>query len=235
MTAPFDFFKMLLILLVIFLISPRQCYPFPENCINDYIELESSLIEKASSIEDKLLGYLSRGDSYIIQGEFEKAFTDYHEVSCLVGTLQVDDQEFYAFWSLFGEAIALSNLGNDPLADDLIASIHPLSWNYNSFPIPPVPKILGPETVSSKWCTECAQGLANHSVKYITYVNNERVRQQLLDIVRYLYVQAENCCKLSGLDPSKYRWKDCLGPLNQKRWLWMKKWELYKVPPCPSD
>lgn len=108
-------------------------------------------------------------------------------------------------------------------------------WNYNSFPIPPTPPIHGPEIVSADWCEECAKGLATNALNYVKRIDDESVRQQALDLIRFLYTQAENCCKLSGLDPVKYNWKSCLAPLNAKRWHWKKKWELYGVPPHPSD
>lgn len=224
---------------ILFIVSQAFSADAFQIGIKEYIEKESLIIENASSLEEKLLGYLSRGDSYLIQGDFERAFQDYHEVYHLKDFLPVDDQDFFSFWSLLGEAISLSNQKEYFLADNRISeieySIQPLSWNYNSFPIPPVPPILGPEIVSPEWCEKCAQGLATAMSGYIKLVENARIQQRLLDIVRYLYTQAENCCKMSAFDPVRYNWKDCLGPLNEKRWLWKQKWELYKIPPDPSD
>ena len=195
----------------------------------------------AGSYQSKIDEYIGKESSIIINANslFEKAFQDYHSVYNLKDHLPSEDQDFFSFWALIGEAISLSNQEEYALADIRIVeiehSIQPLSWNYNSFPIPPVPPILGPDTVSPEWCEKCAQGLATSMTKYINLVQNENTRQRLLDIVRYLYTQAENCCKMSGFDPVRYNWKDCLGPLNQKRWLWKQKWELYKIPPDPSD
>ena len=234
-------FKRLTCLLVVFLsLSTSKMFAGSyQSKIDEYIGKESSIIINANSLEDRLIGYLSRGDSYLIQGDFEKAFQDYHSVYNLKDHLPSEDQDFFSFWALIGEAISLSNQEEYALADIRIVeiehSIQPLSWNYNSFPIPPVPPILGPDTVSPEWCEKCAQGLATSMTKYINLVQNENTRQRLLDIVRYLYTQAENCCKMSGFDLVRYNWKDCLGPLNQKRWLWKQKWELYKIPPDPSD
>lgn len=124
--------------------------------IGQYIESESSIIEGSTSIEDKLIGYLSRGDSYLIQEDYKRAFEDYHEVYCLKGLLPQEDQSFYLFWSLVGEAISLSNQEEYVLADNRISELEYLlqtvSWNYHSFSIPPTPPICGPDVVSAKWC-----------------------------------------------------------------------------------
>ena len=73
-----------------------------QSKIDEYIEKESSIIINANSLEDRLIGYLSRGDSYLIQGDFEKAFQDYHSVYNLKDHLPSEDQDFFSFWALIG-------------------------------------------------------------------------------------------------------------------------------------
>jgi hypothetical protein len=91
--------------------------------IDEYIEKESSIIINANSLEDRLIDYLSRGDSYLIQGDFEKAFQDYHSIYNLKDHLPLETQDFFSFWALIGEAISLSNQEEHTLADIRIFEI----------------------------------------------------------------------------------------------------------------
>lgn len=204
----------------------------------ELIQFETAVISHAEINNDPFISecYLNRGESYLLDGQIDKALEDFQkgrELQAKVFTIK--DQEKIEFRSLLGMSISLAILNEAESVYALSPHLQNLlnSWQCDDClqlqPCKDEEYVTGPDQEPYKgWCQDSVEKTSAALQDLICFVPKMEVQLVLRRLIDNLEAEGLRCCaRGSG-------WKTCVGPLAKKLSIWEQKWKLLNVPPDPT-
>lgn len=209
------------------------------NSIQEVIDYESSQILAIPSYDYPSLcdAYVSRGESYLLAGEYILALEDLQNGYEYAASCKEEESEPRCVRALFALALAYANL-DMPVELHATCDAVKTSLDYagrrkcheESATIQTVANhqpILGPDKISIKECVNRAQNTATLARALVVPAKAE-FQFTLNLLIDDLEKRAKSCCYSGGL------WKGCLQALIDKWHQWNQKWKVFGIAPDPS-
>lgn len=230
-----------------------QNSPDHENfSLESLVEQETFQIDNTSSSEAHILSdlYCSRGESYLLLGEDQKAFADFrkayiHALNCTEKNIKTS----LTFRSAFGAFLVYARMEDLEKVKSTAKFLEDILKNYSCHECKEMlgittPRsfcfgmdmpcfyqqtrqdwpVLGPDYASVGDCVERVNGTISALTTLIAVVKKTEVRALAAMVINGLGDQARNCCVAGGL------WKGCIQKLVNK----LHYWKAYGIPADPS-
>lgn len=218
------------------------------NSIEELIDYETKVIFSHASYDyiGKSRAHVSRGESYLISDQAEKALIDFLEAYELSFSSSNEEERFeIVFRSLFGMIIAYSNLDMETTAIEASGRLNLLldflecneceEKKSSSTPrfgdkvrVRFGVNIEGPDYNIPGWCEEVVTGTAGAMRAIAACAKTKKVRIALLAIIDALEVRCLKCCATGEF------WKTCVTPIAEKWKQWNDKWKIFGIAPDPA-
>lgn len=190
--------------------------------------------------------YASRGESYLLCGEYLKAIDDFENAYQYAFFTSSENFKTFTFRALFGLAITYGILGEEDkfyaavtALEEILYSNQCLSLRFENTTLfsnqsesiilcnNDVP-IYGPDNMSIWDCIKAVENTARAARELIAFVKRPEVQFVLNRIIDELETQAMACCRAGGL------WKGCIQKLANRFHTWNQKWQAFGIPPDPT-
>jgi len=231
--------------------------PFYEDCksIEEVISKETEIIISTPPADHDALAtlYVSRGESYLLSAEYEKALRDFETALLhLYYSTDQDSRFAIAFRAMFGEVFSYDHLGMQEHAEYAIQqlwnitkrftcddcshgqrcseavtlTISRINGDSNYFIIP---IFVDPnERQSAEWCEQTVKNTGGALRGIAINIRISSIKAAALELIKALEKQAIKCCYAGGL------WSACVKPLANKFEQWNRKWKVFGIPPDPA-
>lgn len=214
--------------------------------IQEIIKLETDLIlkNKKNDIDSLANLHISRGETYLLNGQIEDAINDFYIVYMFLD--KIKNNKIIKFRLLFNEILwnVMLDKKNEVeiLGEHLICIFDEICFQKNfgnqhttlSTERTPIffckkTNIVGPDQEPySGWCKEVVISTGVALAQLISVLPKNAAKIALGSIIAILEQKALDCCEAGGL------WKACVGPLAEKFNNWNQKWKVLRVPPDPA-
>lgn len=215
------------------------------TCIQDVLNYETRLILECDqdNVDHLVDLYISRGETYMINGQFSDAVDDFF--IAYVFLEKVKNDALLRFRLLFNEIMWHAFMGDEKkvmiIGEYLVSSFDEICFqkrfgnqnvNLSTVRAPLFfckTKIVGPDQEPYPgWCKEIVISTGVALAQLICVLPKNAAKIALGSVIAILEQKALDCCEAGGL------WKGCVGPLAEKFNNWNQKWKVLKIPPDPA-
>lgn len=209
-----------------------------------YLETQAIASTPSTNLDELAKLYVSRGESYMLCFQNEKALDDFEKALFYVEYSTDEILKWgVVFRALLGKVVCYDNLDIQEKAEYSICQLKSVvdyfNCEYENFELAIYrkgyddaaifPVYVDPnQPQPSWWCEETVKNTADALFKIVSKIRNKNTRAAATKLIERLENKALSCCFAGGL------WSRCVEPLRSKLEMWNWKWKSFGIPPDPS-